>query len=155
MILASMIILAGVACTKESTQAVTKKASLETLETDRTVRFILYTEKDLSADNKDITFSLFIRSHTKVLLDSIVVSMKIKDIPRIGNKLIFEKKVVDDGQSLAAGFRYAIDNVGNSWYMDTCRADEKLKVIDFFVSIRLTCSKNSNKRRTKKRRYAA
>jgi hypothetical protein len=58
--------------------------------------------------------------------------MKIKDIPDSTAKLVFDKKVPnDDGSDLAAGFRYDIDGVGNSSYLDTCSAGEMFKVINF------------------------
>jgi hypothetical protein len=123
-IAAFTIILAGTSCTKETAPIIPNSG--------RTIKFILYTGKDFSNDNHNITFSLFIRNHTAVLFDSTLPSMKIKDIPDSSNKLIFEKKVPnDDGSDLAAGFRYTIENVGMSWYLDTCKAGNTFKVVDF------------------------
>ncbi len=98
----------------------------------RTIKFILHTEADLSKDNHNITFSVFIRTHTKTLFDSTLTTIKIKDIPDSTHQLVIEKKVPnDDGSDLAVGFNYAIENVGNSWYIDTCSKVETLKVVDY------------------------
>jgi hypothetical protein len=98
----------------------------------RTIRFVLHTDEDLSDNNSNVTFSMFIRTHDKVLFDTTLSVMKIKDIPDSTRKLVFEKKVPnDDGSELAAGFRYTIENVGNSTHIDTCKAGELFKVVDF------------------------
>jgi hypothetical protein len=103
-----------------------------TIPLTRTIKFNLYTEQDFSTDNHNITFSLFIRNHTKNLLDSAVVTMKVKDIPKFANKLMFEKKiVVDDDSELLAGFTYYIENVGYSWHLDTLAAGQQFKQIDY------------------------
>lgn len=110
----------------------TKKVEVVPVATlTRTVRFNLYTEQDFSTDNHNITFSLFIRNHTKTLLDSTIVTMKVKDIPKIGNKLVFEKKIVDDDSDLLAGFTYYIENVGYSWHLDTIAKGQNFKQIDY------------------------
>jgi hypothetical protein len=57
--------------------------------------------------------------------------MKVKDIPKIGNKLVFEKKILNDDSELLAGFTYYIENVGMSWHLDTLAAGQKSKVIDY------------------------
>ncbi len=97
----------------------------------RTVKFNLYTDQDFSTDNHNITFSLFVRNHAKTLLDSAVVTMKVKDIPKIGNKLVFEKKIVNDDSELIAGFTYYIENVGYSWHLDTVAKGQNFKLIDY------------------------
>jgi len=123
-ILTFTLVLAGISCTKDTSPTIPNSG--------RIIKFILHTEKDFSNDNHNITFSLFIRNHTTVLFDSTLSSMKIKDIPDSANKLIFEKKVPnDDGSDLAAGFNYTIENVGMSWYLDTCKAGETFKIVDF------------------------
>lgn len=123
-IFALAVVLAGTSCTKEVAPAITHP--------ERTIRFILYTNQDFSGNNQNITFSLFIRNHTRGLFDSSLSSMKIKDIPDSTHKLIFEKKVPnDDGSDLAAGFNYTIENVGTSWHIDTCAAGQVFKIVDF------------------------
>ena len=109
-------------CTKDDTLSIPK----------RTIKFILYTEEDFSTDNHNITFSLFIRTHSKTLFDSSLSTIKVKDIPNFVNRLIFEKTVPnDDGSELAAGFNYTIENVGLSWYLDTCKAGQTFKEINY------------------------
>jgi len=98
----------------------------------RTIQFTLYTEKDFSDDNHNITFSVFIRTHTRTLFDSTLSVMKIKDIPGTANKIVIEKKVPnDDGSDLAVGFNYTIENVGISWHTDTCQAGNTFKIVNF------------------------
>jgi hypothetical protein len=98
----------------------------------RTIRFVLFTEKDFANDEHNITFSLVIRSHSQVLFDSSIGTMKIKDIPKIENKLVFDKIVPNDDHSdLAAGFDYTIQNVGSSWFIDTVKASALSKTITY------------------------
>ncbi|QEC68750.1 hypothetical protein FRZ67_16095 [Panacibacter ginsenosidivorans] len=110
-----------------------KDASLpSTSYTEKTIKFLLHTEQDYSSDNDSITFSAFIKSHTAVLFDSVLYSMKIKDIPGLSNQLAFEKKITtNDNDDLSVGFRYEIKSVGISWYRDTCQAGLPYKVVDF------------------------
>ncbi|MGC4034551.1 MAG: hypothetical protein QM764_01230 [Chitinophagaceae bacterium] len=98
----------------------------------RTIKFQLYTEQDFSSDSKNITFTLFIRTHESVIFDSVLSTMKIKDIPAFENKLVFEKKIAGVYNSdLAAGFDYTIENVGESKYIDTSLAGNPFKLINF------------------------
>ncbi|MBC7399659.1 MAG: hypothetical protein H7289_06915 [Mucilaginibacter sp.] len=113
------------------TSCIKKVEVVPTLPLTRTVRFNLYTEQDFSTDNHNITFSLFIKNHTKTLFDSTITTMKVKDIPKLANKLMFEKKIINDDSELAAGFTYTIENVGMSWHLDTIAAGQKSKLIDY------------------------
>jgi|SRR4051812_43301562 hypothetical protein len=98
----------------------------------RKIRFQLYTDKDFSSETSVIKFSIFIRNAHTTLFDSSLAPMQIKDIPDAAHKLVFEKEVPgNDNSDLAAGFNYEIQNVGNSWYIDTSRAGNELKVIDY------------------------
>jgi hypothetical protein len=116
--------VACVSCSKDPVPPVPKPA--------RTLRFILYTDKDFSTNNNNISFSLFIRTHSTTLFDSALATMKIKDIPRLANKIVIEKQVPNDnGSDLAAGFNYTIENVGQSWYTDTIAAGVASKEIVF------------------------
>jgi hypothetical protein len=96
----------------------------------RTIRFQLYTNQDFSTNTSVINFSIFIENASKTLFDSSLGSMQIKDIPDNAHKIIIEK-TVDDNSDLAAGFRYEIQNVGISWHIDTSKAGNSLKVIDY------------------------
>ena len=100
--------------------------------TGRKVLFQLYTDKDFSAETSIIKFSIFIRNARTTFFDSSFASMQIKDIPDAAHKIVIEKTVFGTGNAdLAAGFNYEIQNVGNSWYIDTSRAGNVLKVIDY------------------------
>jgi len=100
--------------------------------TGRTVKFILYTNKDFSTDNNTITFSLTIKNKLNAtVFDSTLTTMRIKDIPGPANKMVFQKTVPDDGSTLVAGFNYTITNIGSSWFLDTVATGEKLKVIEY------------------------
>jgi len=104
----------------------------ETPSTERAIKFHLYTTKDFSTDTQNIVFTLRIQNGVKVYFDSSLAPMKVKDIPNFANKMVFEKKLPDSVTSkLLAGFIYSLENVGNSWYYDTCNAKERVKVIDY------------------------
>jgi hypothetical protein len=99
---------------------------------NRTIKFILYTNKDFSTNNDSIKFSLTIRNqeHT-VAFDSALIAIKIKDIPGPANKWTFTKTIPNDGTILTAGFNYAIKNVGYSWFLDTVGVNQKVKTIEY------------------------
>jgi len=72
------------------------------------------------------------RNHTKVLMDSELATMKIKEIPNADNKIIIEKTVPDnDNSDISVGFHYSIEGVGTSQHLDSIRAGETFKVVDF------------------------
>jgi hypothetical protein len=98
----------------------------------RKIRFQLYTNKDFSGETSVINFSLFIKNANSTLFDSALAPMQIKDIPDSAHKLVIEKTVTGNGhEDLAAGFVYEIQNVGVSWYIDTSKAGNGFKVIDY------------------------
>ena len=99
----------------------------------RKVQFSLYTDKDFSGNNGIITFKLSIQnSSSQVLWDSVLAPMQIKDIPGLAHKLVVEKQVPgNDNSLLKAGFFYTIENVGNSWHLDAFNAGETFKIVDF------------------------
>ena len=101
-------------------------------EYERIIQFALYTQEDLSNDNDSVHFSVFIKDHGTMLFDSLLYSMKIKDIPDSTHSLLFEKSIPDtDSDELSAGFRYTIQNVGSASFIDTIAADEEYKSIEF------------------------
>lgn len=101
-------------------------------QSDRKIRFQLYTDQDFSGNTSVINFSIFIRTKNQTLLDSALASMEIKDIPDAAHKLVIETTVTGySDNDLAAGFDYQIQNVGSSWYTDTSKAGTILKVIDY------------------------
>jgi hypothetical protein len=99
----------------------------------RKIQFTLYTQNDFSDNNENITFALFIQnSRNQILLDSPLTSMKIKDIPDFTHKLVIEKPVPNnDASLLKVGFKYSIENVGNSWHFESFKAGEVFKIVDF------------------------
>ena len=98
----------------------------------RTIKYILHTEKDFTDDSDSISFSIFIRTRTKTLFDSTLVRMELKDIPDSTQPITFEKKVPgDDGSDLAVGFHYTIDQVGTSSFIDSVKAGDSLKIVNF------------------------
>ncbi|HEV8285136.1 MAG TPA: hypothetical protein VGQ09_12550 [Chitinophagaceae bacterium] len=125
-----LVVTVAVSCKKDYSRVNTTYPD-PTPVSERRIRYQLYTNHDFSDNNSMITFSLFIRNANRTLLDSPLVSMKIKDIPDAAHKLIFEKTVTGDNSDLAAGFRYEIQNVGNSWFTDTSKAGNVYKVIDY------------------------
>jgi len=118
--------------TMESCKKTYPSSDGENAGTGRKVLFQLYTDKDFSAETSVIKFSIFIRNARTTFFDSSFASMQIKDIPDAAHKIVIEKTVFGTGNAdLAAGFNYEIQNVGNSWYIDTSRAGNVLKVIDY------------------------
>lgn len=99
----------------------------------RKVQFVLYTDKDFSNNNQLITFKLSIEKlPNHVLWDSVLAPMKIKDIPGPTNKWVFEKLVPgNDPSLLKTGFYYSIENVGSSWFIDSFKVGETIKILDF------------------------
>ena len=86
--------------------------------TDRKIRFQLYTDQDLSNNNGNIYFTLFIEKPINIgLWDSMLPPMKLKDIPGNTHKLVIEKAVPGNLHGLLrVGIRYTIADVGNSDY---------------------------------------
>ena len=98
----------------------------------KTIKFVLYTNEDFSGNTDNITFSLHITNNSRTYgFDSVLATMKIKDIPHKANQLVFEKTAPLDTAVLTAGFFYTIENVGTSWHLDTIAANEKFKLIEY------------------------
>jgi hypothetical protein len=95
----------------------------------RTIHFALFTDQDFSTNNSNITFTLSIKNSSgQVLWDSAMAPMAIRNIPSPAHKITVDKPVPhDDGSLLKIGFYYTIEGVGSSWYLDSCRPDEKDK----------------------------
>lgn len=121
---ALVVVIIGLSCRKDYSTPGTTYAQ------NRTIRFQLYTNQDFSTNTSIINFSIFIKNGSKTLFDSSLASMQIKDIPDNAHMIVIEKTVADNSD-LAAGFRYEIQNVGISWHIDTSKAGNSLKVIDY------------------------
>lgn len=101
--------------------------------TARTVRYILYTTEDFSTDNKMITFELVMRNGQKTLFDSTLAPMKVSAIPFKTNAIVVEKSVPagNENADLVAGFLYSIQGVGNSWFLDSVKVGNPLKIMEY------------------------
>jgi hypothetical protein len=118
------LLLIVVSCKKDQPNAKTNPP--------RKVRYELYTNEDFSGDQKNILFSIFIRSGQKTIFDSPLATMKIKDIPDSNHKIIIEKLAPDnDTATLVVGFNYQIENVGFSWFLETFPVGDTVKVLRY------------------------
>ena len=99
----------------------------------RTVKFVLYTDQNFSHETNIISFTAFIESPVnRVIWDTLLPPMKISDIPDRTHQLTFEKTVLTARNSLMkVGYRYSIEDVGTSWYIDSSSPGQTLKVVDF------------------------
>lgn len=135
-VMLSMSSLLWLSCTKNSEfsdKYASASAGVLTANKERIVKFLLSTDKSFSEKDGLITFTLVIRdSKQKVLWDSVLSPMRIKDIPAKVNQLEIVKSVPNNNRSLLqVGFLYAIENVGYSWYLDAFNEGEYEKVVNF------------------------
>jgi hypothetical protein len=124
--LLAFFIFTETSCSKQSTLP-----EQETVATS--IQFSLYTSKDFLGDESNISFTVFVQDlQNQVIWDSALAPMKAKEIPGIANALVIQKSVSSPArQILKAGFKYSIENVGNSWFYDTCNAGASFKEIKF------------------------
>lgn len=117
-----------VSCKKYNTQQYTQDT-----QSTRNIRFVLYTDKDFSDDNSNVTFKVFIQSsNVNTIWDSTFAPMRVKDIPALANKLVVEKSVTAPDKSvLKVGFRYYFEDGSNSWHIDTSSAYQTLKEVNY------------------------
>ena len=112
-------------CDKETTSPMP-------LNVERNIQFVLYTDKDFSDDDHNISFSIFVRDDNKTILDSAVATMKVKEIPGEANKITINRTIITaPSTELMAGFVYEIEHVGVSWYLDTIAANQNNKTVEF------------------------
>jgi len=99
----------------------------------RTIQYQLYTDQDFSSDLHTITFRLTIHGKNSIIFDSALAPMLIKDVPDKAHQLVFKKLVPagHDKDTLLVGFVYDIKDVGESWFLDTCKPGQALKIIDY------------------------
>jgi hypothetical protein len=123
-----VLVIIGTSCEKQKTDHLAKGWVVH-----RTVSFLLYTDKDFSHDQGNISFNLFIENSSNgTLWDSALAPMKLRDIPGAANKILAQKSIPDSVQSLLkAGFRYSIEGVGSSWYFDSVNAGQASKIVEF------------------------
>lgn len=102
----------------------------------RTVSYILYTKENFSDVQDTIRFRLRMQSTGttgRVLLDSNIAPMKVSEIPDSLHRLVFTKTVPPghDQEKLIVGFIYDIDNVGESWYLDSLAPGQPTKTVEY------------------------
>jgi hypothetical protein len=97
------------------------------------IQFVLYTDQDFSTDSDQIVFRLSIqKAPNQTIWDSTLAPIYIKDIPDSAHKIVIEKSVSNDNNAfLKCGFYYSIENVGNSWYLDSIPPGVNFKKIEF------------------------
>ena len=121
-------IIMGISCKKHETCDLPNHNAVQ-----RTVQFTLYTNKDVSNDQHNVSFKLFIEnSRHEVLWDSTLAPMKEKDIPGFEGKIVVQKLVPNDDNSLLkVGFHYIIEDVGYASHDEPDFPGQSFKVIDF------------------------
>lgn len=102
----------------------------------RTIRYILYTKENFSADRDTIRFRLRMQTtgaNGRILLDSNLAPMRISEIPDSLHRLVFTKTVPSghEKDNLLVGFIYDIDNVGQSWFLDSSAAGVNTKTVEY------------------------
>jgi hypothetical protein len=102
----------------------------------RTIRYILYTKQDFSDDDDTIRFRVHIHSTGTTgrnLLDSFIAPMRISQIPDSLHAIVIDKTVPAgfEQQKLVIGWVYDIDNVGESWYLDSLVPGENHKTVKY------------------------
>jgi hypothetical protein len=127
-ILAVSTILVGTACKKQTIAREPESPAVL-----RKVQYGIYTDKDFSTSNNNIVFTLIIaNSSNQNIWDSVLAPMKIKDIPDLAHKIVIEKSILANVNTLLkVGFYYSIENVGNSSHVDSFNGGEIFKTFDF------------------------
>ncbi|MEO5996904.1 MAG: hypothetical protein ABIN89_09225 [Chitinophagaceae bacterium] len=98
----------------------------------RKVHFELYTNENFAGEKKNITFRIFMRNHTRTILDSSLATMKVEEIPDFNHRIIIEKFVPrNDTSTLVVGFIYYLENVGESWYLEDFPSGNNFKVLTY------------------------
>jgi hypothetical protein len=100
----------------------------------RTIRYILYTKQDFSNDDDTIRFRVHMHSTGitgRNLLDSFIAPMTISAIPDSMHAIVIDKNVPSgyEQQKLVIGWVYDIDNVGESWHLDSLSPGENHKTV--------------------------
>lgn len=123
----SILVLLAASCKKQTIQAI------QEVPVSRNIKFIIYTSENFSNNNSNITFTLTVRNiASRIIWDSVLPPMKIKDIPDRQHTVTIEKKLEHDpSAALRVGVIYAIEHVGISWHYDSLRSGELNKIIDF------------------------
>ncbi len=109
-----------------------KKEVSQPLSEQTKFKFLLYTNVTFPDPHHPVSFNMYIRHNSNVLVDSLLVTLPLSDIPNAANKLVFERTVEGNYQGVfTVGFKYSIENVGNSWHLENCQAGTAEKTVDF------------------------
>jgi hypothetical protein len=128
-ILASISIFALASCNKSQTTPHVISPGTNVM---RKVRFELFTRENFAGNKENIQFTIHMGSAPRPLFDSTLATMKIEDIPDSIHRIIIEKLVPgSDTATIEVGFLYAIENVGNSWYLEPLYGTESFKVVRY------------------------
>lgn len=121
------IILTVISCKKQAKDQVPPGPEII-----RKFQFELFTDQDFSDNSDSISFTLFIQHPgDQPLWDTVLSPMKIKEIPKLPNKLVIQKMVTGDNSLLKAGFRYSIKDIGSSSWLDSSSAGTNFKIVAF------------------------
>lgn len=109
-----------------------KKEPTVPLSSQTKFKFLLYTNEIFPEPHQRISFNMYIRNNSNVMVDSLLVTMPLGDIPNAANKLVFQRTVEGNYQGVfTVGFKYSTENVGNSWHLEACQAGTAEKTVDF------------------------
>jgi len=128
-ILASISIFALASCNKSQTILPVNGPGANVT---RKVRFELFTRENFAGNKENIQFTIHMGRAPGPLFDSTLATMKIEEIPDSMHRIIIEKTVPgNDTATIEVGFLYAIENVGNSWYLEPLYGTESFKVVRY------------------------
>jgi len=126
-LLLSAVLVFGISCKKYSDPDPGSGQKV-----DRKVQFVLFTTADHSTDNHQITFRLAIQNYNgQFLWDSVLAPIAIKNIPDLAHKISVEKTISANSAQLKVGFYYSIEDVGNSWHLESFDAGTSVKTVNF------------------------
>ena len=99
----------------------------------RTVTYVLYTEQNFSTVQDTIRFRLLMKAGDHTLLDSSLGPRRVSEVPGPSARITIQKTGPEAyrNSDLLVGFIYDIDNVGESWFLDSSRAGNLAKTVEY------------------------
>jgi hypothetical protein len=99
----------------------------------KTIRFQLYTTEDFKIETKNVIFRLFIEDPMRhIIWDSLLPPIRLNQVPDSFHIISIERNIrIKPQETIKAGFRYTIEDVGSSSYVDTLSPGTKFKLIEF------------------------
>jgi hypothetical protein len=99
----------------------------------KTIRFQLYTTEDFKMESGHVIFKLFIEAPMRhIIWDSLLPPIRVNQVPDSLHKICVERKImIKPEDTIRAGFRYSIEDVGSSSYLDTLSPGTRFKLIEF------------------------